>query len=33
MKQETIKTKVLIMGVCAFAATVIAGMFAAAGYL
>jgi hypothetical protein len=33
MKQELIKTKLMITAVCAFGAGIILAMFAAAGYL
>jgi len=33
MKQEIIRSRILIMAVCAFTAVMIVGMFAAAGYL
>jgi hypothetical protein len=33
MKQELIRTRLLIMAACAFASIMIVGMFAAAGYL
>jgi|GEM_PF-4557549 len=33
MKQEIMRTRILIIAACAFTAIIIVGMFAAAGYL